>query len=140
MLSLGFAAWTLVFLGYVVVPGMPWIIFVQLTRGFAYSAFTATAMTYATEVRSKEQRGEISGLYSAAGGVGSILGAALGGIQTQLMGFRPMIATNAVLICSGAAYLAVVAIRRQAALRGIEADLRDVARATRRSDIDRAGQ
>jgi MFS family permease len=111
MLSLGFVAWALVFFGYVLVPWMPWIVAVQLIRGFAYSAFTATAMTYATEVRGKAQRGEVSGLYSVAGGVGSILGASIGGIQTQLMGFRAMIATNAALILGGAVYLAAVALR-----------------------------
>ena len=112
VLALAFLAWTLVFLGYVLVPGMPWIILVQLTRGFAYSAFTATAMTYATEVRSRSQRGQTSGLYSSAGGVGAILGAAMGGLQTQWMGFRAMIATNAVLIFGGAVYLAVTALDR----------------------------
>jgi len=110
MLSLGFVAWALVFFGYVLLPSMPWIVAVQLIRGFAYSAFTATAMTYATEVRGRAQRGEVSGLYSVAGGVGSILGASMGGIQTQLMGFRAMIATNAALILGGAVYLAVVAL------------------------------
>ena len=112
MLSLGFVAWALVFAGYVVVPGMPWILGVQLVRGFAYSAFTATAMTYATEIRGREHRGRVSGLYSAAGGVGAILGSAIGGLQTEWMGFRPMIATNAVLIFGGAVYLAVVAVRQ----------------------------
>jgi MFS family permease len=112
MLSLGFLAWTVVFLGYVFVPGMPWIIAIQLTRGFAYSAFTATAMTYATEVRAKSQRGEASGLYSSAGGIGSILGSSMGGILTELTGFRTMIATNAGLIFGGAVYLAAVIVRR----------------------------
>lgn len=113
MLAVGFIAWALVFAGYVLVPGMPWIVFVQLTRGFAYSAFTATAMTYATEVRSRSRRGEVSGLYNAAGGVGSIIGASMGGVQTQLMGFRAMIATNAALISGGAAYLVGVMYRRR---------------------------
>jgi MFS family permease len=112
MLSLGFLAWAVVFLGYVFVPGMPWIVFVQLTRGFAYSAFTATAMTYATEVRAKSERGWASGLYNSAGGLGSILGSSVGGALTQLTGFRTMFATNASIILGGAVYLAVVAIRR----------------------------
>jgi MFS family permease len=113
MLSLGFLAWTLVFVGYVLVPGMPWIVFVQLTRGFAYSAFTATAMTYATEVRARAQRGRVSGMYSSAGGIGSILGSSMGGVLTQLTDFRTMIATNAALIFGGAVYLAAVAVRRR---------------------------
>jgi MFS family permease len=113
MLCLGFVAWGIVFVGYVLVPGMPWILFIQLTRGFAYSAHTATAMTYATEVRGRAQRGWVSGLYGAAGGLGSILGAALGGLQTQWVGFRPMIATNAALIFAGALYLGVISIRQR---------------------------
>jgi MFS family permease len=113
VLYLGFGSWTLVFLGYVIVPWMPWILAIQLTRGFAYSAYTAAAMTYATEVRSREQRGAASGLYNSAGGLGAILGSSLGGIQTQLMGFQTMIATNAALIFSGALYLAATARRVQ---------------------------
>jgi len=111
MLSVGFLAWALVFAGYVLAPVMPWIIFIQLVRGFAYSAFTATAMTYAAEVRSKSQRGWVSGLYSSAGGIGSIIGAPMGGGLAQLVGFRVMISTNAVLIFGGAIYLAVVSVR-----------------------------
>ena len=41
----------------------------------------------------------------------SILGSSLGGIQTQLMGFRAMIGTNAALILAGAIYVAVVSLR-----------------------------
>jgi MFS family permease len=115
MLALGFVAWTVVFSGYVFVPGMPWIIGVQLVRGFAYSAYTATAMTYATEVRARAQRGRVSGMYSTAGSVGSILGAAMGGAQTAWVGFRSMIGTNAALMLGGAVYLGAVAWgRRQA--------------------------
>ena len=111
MLSVGFLAWALVFAGYVLAPVMPWIIFIQLVRGFAYSAFTATAMTYAAEVRSKSQRGWVSGLYSSVGGIGSIIGAPMGGALAQYTSFRAMISTNAVLIFGGAVYLAVAAVR-----------------------------
>ncbi len=119
VLCLGFLAWTLVFAGYVLTPDMPWIVAIQLIRGFAYSAFTAAAMTYAAEVRSRSQRGTASGLYAAAGGLGSILGSSLGGAQTQWMGFRPMIGTHAALIFAGAVYLAIVMARRPAAARPI---------------------
>jgi MFS family permease len=111
MLSLGFVAWTIVFVGYVAAPMMPWIVAIQLVRGFAYSAYTATAMTYAAEVRSRQQRGQASGLYSSAGGLGAILGSSMGGTLTQLSGFRTMIATNAALIFAGAAYLGIEAAR-----------------------------
>jgi MFS family permease len=110
MLCLGFIAWTLVFAGYVIAPVMPWIVAIQLVRGFAYSAYTATAMTYAAEVRSRQQRGRASGLYSSAGGLGSILGSSSGGTLTQLTGFRTMIAVNAALIFAGAAYVGLEAV------------------------------
>jgi len=120
MLSLGFVAWTLVFVGYIFTPQMPWIVGVQLVRGFAYSAFTATAMIYAAEVRQKAQRGQVSGLYASAGGLGSILGMAMGGSLVQVGGFRLMIGVNAALIFGGAVYLAVVGarVRRQALPQG----------------------
>jgi MFS family permease len=114
VLSLGFVAWTMVFLGYVFVPVTPWIVLVQLVRGFAYSAFTATAMTYAAEVRAKAQRGWVSGLFNSSGSIGAILGSSMGGALAEFAGFRSMIATNAVLIFGGAVYLAGVAVRRAA--------------------------
>jgi SET family sugar efflux transporter-like MFS transporter len=105
MLIVGFVAWALVFVGYVVVPQQPWIIGIQLLRGFAYSAFTAAAMTHAAEVRARAERGRASGLYNASGGLGSIVGSTLGGAQTQLLGFRSMLLTNATVIFAGALYL-----------------------------------
>lgn len=117
VLCLGLLAWAMVYAGYVLTPGMPWIVVVQLIRGFAYSAFTVAAMTYAAEVRSRSQRGRVSGLYSASGGLGSILGSASGGIQTQYLGFRPMIGTHSILIFGGAVYLAAVMARRPALAR-----------------------
>ncbi len=74
-------------------------------------------MTYAAEVRSQSQRGTVSGLYSAAGGLGSIFGSSLGGVQTQWMGFRAMIGTHAAFISAGAVYLAVIMARRPALAR-----------------------
>jgi MFS family permease len=119
MLSVGFLTWSLIFAGYVFVPVMPWIIVIQLTRGFAYSAFTATAMTYAAEARPRSQRGWVSGLYGSSSGIGTILGSLVGGSLAQFFGFRAMILTNGVLFLGGAAYLAVVAIRQAARVRRI---------------------
>jgi MFS family permease len=117
MLSLGFLAWAMVFGGYVVAPVLPWIVGIQLVRGFAYSAYTATAMTYASEVRSRAQRGWASGIYAASGGLGAILGSFAGGTLTQLAGFRTMFAVNAALILGGAVYVAVEALRYRRAMR-----------------------
>ena len=105
VLGMSFVAWALVFIGYVLAPGMPWIVFVQLTRGFAYSAFTATAMTYAAEVRARSERGAASGLYHSATGLGAILGSSIGGALAQFTSLQTMILTNAVLISGAAAYL-----------------------------------
>jgi MFS family permease len=105
MLSLGFLCWTLVFAGYIGIPAMPWIVLIQLTRGFAFSAYTATAMTYAAEVRSQAERGRASGLFGSAGGLGSIIGSAMGGALAQLVGFVPMI------VFGGSVYMGVNALR-----------------------------
>jgi MFS family permease len=110
MLSLGFLAWTVVFTGYVVVPLLPWIVLIQLTRGFAYSAYTATAMTYATEVRTQAERGRAAGLFSSAGGLGMILGAAAGGMLAQTLGFVPMIRLAAAVVFAGALYMGGCAV------------------------------
>ena len=101
---------------------MPWLVLIQLTRGFAYSAYTATAMTYATEVRSREHRGRASGLYSSSGGLGSILGSVMGGTLTQALGFVPMIGICAGLMLGGAVYLGGCALRWRA--RSVELALR----------------
>ena len=111
MLALSFAAWSLVFAGYLGLPSMPWLVLVQLMRGFAFSAYTATAMVYATEVRSRESRGRASGLYTSAGGLGAILGAMAGGSLVQWLGFRPMLAIFLAVTLLTAVYLAVVTIR-----------------------------
>lgn len=120
MLSMGFVAWSLVFTGYIVAPGMPWILGVQLMRGFGFSAVTVAAMAYATEVRDQAQRGRVAGLYGSAGGLGSILGGAVGGVLTQWLGFRPMLGVNAALILAGAVYMGIAALRLRARLRGGE--------------------
>ncbi len=119
MLTMGFLAWTIVFTGYLVVPVMPWILGVQLLRGFAFSAHTATSMTYAAEVRKRAERGRISGYYSTAGALGSILGATLGGAVTEYLGFRILIGICAGLIFTGAVYLAVESVKRGKILRNL---------------------
>jgi MFS family permease len=114
MLTVGFLAWTAVFAGYLVAPQMPWIVLVQLTRGFAYSAHTATAMTYAAEVRARAERGRISGLYGTAGALGAILGSSLGGALTEYVGFRALIGAGAAVIFAGAVYLGAMTVRHRA--------------------------
>jgi len=111
MLTAGFVSWALVFVGYLVAPTMPWIVLIQLLRGFAFSAHTATALTYAAEVRKRSERGRISGFYGTAEGVGSILGSSFGGATAEFIGFRALIASAASVIFAGALYLGGAAIR-----------------------------
>ncbi len=122
MMALGFFCWVLVFTGYIIAPVMPWIIGIQVIRSFAFSAFTATAMIYATEVRGKAQRGQVSGLQSSAGSIGSILGNITGGAISQVAGFRTMIGTMAAVILGGAVYLGQAAMRYRARVRRAEAE------------------
>ncbi len=117
MLAVGFLAWTLVFVGYLVTPMLPFIVLVQLIRGFAYSAHTATAMTYAAEVRARAERGRVSGLYGTSGALGSILGSSLGGAATEFVGFRALIGACAGVIFAGALYLGGAAARFRSRLR-----------------------
>ena len=119
MLSLGFLCWALVFVGYIGIPIMPWIVLIQLMRGFAYSAYTAPAMTYAAEVRSQAERGRASGLFNSAGGLGAIIGSVTGGALAQFVGFVPMIAICAALAFAGAVYVGGCALRWRASLRAV---------------------
>jgi MFS family permease len=111
MLTVGFLTWAMVFVGYLVTPSMPWIVLVQLTRGFAFSAHTATAMTYAAEVRKRSERGRISGLYGTAGSLGSILGSTIGGGTAEYIGFRALIGSTAGVFFAGALYLGSASAR-----------------------------
>jgi len=113
MISLSFVGWALVNLGYSLVPGMPWILGIQLLRSFAYSSYAATVMVYATEVRGKAQRGQVSGLQSSAGGIGAILGSAAAGTIAQVAGFGPMIGAMIAVSLGGAAYLGRAAVRER---------------------------
>jgi MFS family permease len=115
MLAAGFVAWAMVFAGYLVAPTMPWIAVVQLIRGFAYSAHTATSMTYAAEVRARAERGRTTGIYGMAGGLGSIMGSSLGGAVTEFAGFRALIGAGSAVMAAGAFYLgaAGVQVRRR---------------------------
>jgi MFS family permease len=105
ILASGLVGWVVVFLGYATIPVYPWILVIQLIRGFAYSAYEATAMAYVAEASSRANRGRTSGLYSAVRGLGSIVGGTLGGSLAQTLGFVPMMLICAGLLFAGAVYL-----------------------------------
>jgi MFS family permease len=100
-----------VFSSYVLFPVYPWIMLIQIGRGFSFGMFVGTSMTYATEVTTQAERGRASGLYSSTRGLGSVLGGAVGGSLTQFLGFRFMLFTCAILVFGGAVYVATTYLR-----------------------------
>jgi MFS family permease len=119
VLTLGLLGWAVVLLGYALVPFYPWIQVMQLVRGFAFGAFTATAMVYVTEVSTQAERGRASGVYSAFRGVGSIVGGTVGGLLAQLLGYVSLLFMCSGLLTVGGGYLAVVTVRARRAVRGL---------------------
>jgi len=103
VLAMGGAGLGLVLIGYVLLSR--WLLAlvgVQLFRGFAYSAFTATSMVYAAESGTTRTRAGSVGLYNAASGVGQILGLAIGGQIVQQAGFQTLFLTStAIFMTSG---------------------------------------
>ena len=113
ILTLGLLGWVAVLLGYALIPVYPWILLIQLVRGFAFSAFTATAMVYITEASAQAERGRTSGVYSTFRGLGSIVGGTFGGFLSQRLGFVPMVFICAALLFGGAIYLAGTHLHRR---------------------------
>jgi len=116
ILASGLLGWGVVFLGYAAIPFYPWILIIQLIRGLAYSAYEATAMAYVAEASSQANRGRAAGLYSAARGLGSIGGGALGGALAQLLGFVSMMLICTGLLFGGAMYLVGTYVLQRRAL------------------------
>ncbi len=103
VLAMGGVGLGLVLLGYVVLNR--WLIAlasVQVFRGFAYSAFTATSMVYAAESGTTHTRAGSVGIYNAAVGLGQILGLAIGGQVVQRAGFQTLfLVSTGIFVLSG---------------------------------------
>ncbi len=93
----------LVLIGYVTLN--QWLIGlmgVQVFRGFAYSAFTATSMTYAAEVGTARTRAGTVSVYNMTLYLGQILGLAMGGQIVQHSSFQMLfLVSTGIFICSG---------------------------------------
>jgi MFS family permease len=83
----------------------------QVVRGFAYAAFTATALTMAIEVAPADARGRASGLFGTAQSLAQIVGSYAGGPLATAAGYRTLFAAAAGVILLGAGY-AGVALRK----------------------------
>jgi SET family sugar efflux transporter-like MFS transporter len=96
---------------YALVPTLSGLIVAQVIRGFAYAAFTATALTMAIEVSPPEGRGRAAGLFQTAQSLSSVAGSYSGGPFAQLFGFRALLGSAAGVALLGAAYVEL-ALRR----------------------------
>ncbi len=106
VLAMGGLGLGLVLLGYVTLNR--WLVGlmgVQLFRGFAYSAFTATSMIYAAESGTARRRAGSIGVYNVAMSLGQILGMAVGGQIVQRAGFSALfLASTVVFLVSGGVF------------------------------------
>lgn len=104
VLTMGGVGVGLVLLGYVTLNR--WLVglmAVQVFRGFAYSAFTATSMIYATESGTARRRAGSVGVYNVAMSLGQILGLAIGGQVVQRAGFTTLFLASALVFAVSAA-------------------------------------
>ncbi len=112
LLAAGGVGIALVNLGYLFLAQLlPFLLAVQVFRGFGYSSYTTNAMTYATENTEASMRGSRSGIYNATASAGSLLGTLLGGTLAQNFGFHFMYGMCATLaLCSAICFFM---LRRQ---------------------------
>lgn len=104
VLAMGGLGVGLVLLGYVTLNRwLAGLMAVQVFRGFAYSAFTATSMIYATESGTARTRAGSVGVYNVAMSLGQILGLAVGGQVVQRAGFTTLFLASALVFVVSAA-------------------------------------
>lgn len=80
---------------------LPILIGVQIVRGFAFAAYTGSAMTFTSE-HAGPARGGASGLFHTSGSAGQLIGLLMGGVLAQTMGFSVLFATCAALALAAA--------------------------------------
>jgi MFS family permease len=100
----GLVGFGFVYLLYVLSPPLPGLIATQVLRGFAFAAFTATALTLAIDLSPPEGRGAAAGLFGSAQGLAQITGNWIGGPLADAFGFRALFALAAVTVLCGALY------------------------------------
>lgn len=98
----GLVGFSLVYLLYLLAPPLPGLAATQVLRGFAFAAYTATALTMAIELAPPDARGRASGLYSSAQGLAQISGSWVGGPIAGALGFGTLFAVAAATVLSGA--------------------------------------
>ena len=103
MLALALGTIGLVVLGYLALPGMPWIAAVQVVRAVAWSSFLTASLALTVEISSYAQRGRVTGLVNTVGAVGDVTGAAAGGTLVRASGFTALLWSGgtAAFVCAG---------------------------------------
>lgn len=97
LVTLAFAAAGATLMLWAWAPVLPWVIGMMALWGAGFGVFTAAAMLYATEMTGRQGRGRSVGLYNLASRGGSLVGAALGGGLSQLLGISSMLAIGGIL-------------------------------------------
>ena len=88
------------------VQSLPALLGVQVVRGVSLGSYTATAMTYAAEHGSAEQRGSNSGYFFATTSAGQLAGTLLGGTLAQAFVFTALYRVCSLLAaCSAVCFL-----------------------------------
>lgn len=108
---LGLGAFALVYLAYAAAPPLPGLVAAQVLRGFAFAAFTATALTMAIELAPPDARGRAAGLYATATSLAQISGNWLGGPLAAALGFRALFGLAALSALAAGLYSGI-ALRR----------------------------
>ncbi|HEU5318853.1 MAG TPA: MFS transporter [Chloroflexota bacterium] len=102
--ALGLGSFALVYLGYLAAPPLPGLVAAQVVRGFAFAAFTATALTMAIELSPADARGRAAGLYQTANQLAQISGSWVGPPLAAAIGFRPLYGLAAAAVFGAALY------------------------------------
>lgn len=110
--GLGLVAFALVYLAYVAAPPLPGLVAAQVLRGFAFAAFTATALTMAIELAPAQARGRTAGLYSTANSLAQISGNWIGAPLAATLGFRALYGMAAASVLGAAVYSQIALGRR----------------------------
>jgi MFS family permease len=114
----GTIAMACVYLAYTASAALLWLVAVQLFRSLAYASYETPALTLATELGVRAQRGRTVGLYQTVSSAAGIAGAVAGGALAEALGLPQMFRLVALLmlvVAIGAAWSAVRHARQHAA-------------------------
>ena len=91
-----------IYVAYALAPA-PWgLVAAQVVRGFAYAAFTATALTAVVELAPPTERGRAAGVYQLSSGLAQIAGNSSGGPVSSWIGFPATFLGAAAVTLAGA--------------------------------------